>query len=272
MTNDGIIVNDVDEAYRQNDRLWRLFRFMMGVLAFYSLLLFLDYEHDTILMILGIGCFLLWIMYMLVVVFLLGCNSSVPLEAEERGLTIVEQAEDSLTSSSDAFPFSFAETPQQIRSCQEPTIPGESPKSGAYEIVYNAVVFGRSVRSQGKLILQFHAEPNGWSITGSNETVSGSRPIAEGFLNSIGQMYWIISEAVDPCVYRGIFEMSTCTMFDGEFQSIGDHSNANGWIARLEKLSDEGGVATRSTVSPTSSPETKMMEMVNISKEQDSVV
>lgn len=257
MPADGITVNNSRDADVEKARLWRLFRFMLGVMAFYLLLVFFDYEHETILLILGAACFMIWVLYMFIVVILLGCGSSEPLEAEERGLTMNDQGgENNESSSSDVFPFSFARTSQQIRSVQDPITPGTSPSDGHYEIVYNAIVFGKTVRSQGKLILHFKDENNGWSISGSSESISGSRLISEGFVNSMGQMYWIVDEGSgDPCMYRGVFEIASYALWDGDFQSVGSSTRANGRIVRLQKINDDG-TAADSIASPRQSSRT----------------
>jgi hypothetical protein len=272
MSNDDLSINNDEGAAEEQARLWRLFRFVMALMAFYLLLIFLDYEHETILMILGAGCFMLWILYMLCMIILLGCSSSQPLEAEERGLTMNNQEEDHPASSSDVFSFSFAKTPRQIRSYPDPITPGVSPSNGYYEIVYNAIVFGKTVRSQGKLKLQFEAEKNGWSISGSSETVSGSRTISEGFVNSIGHMYWIINEGgEDRCMYRGVFEISSSTMWGGDFQSTGGNTKANGRIVRLEKINDDGMIDS-SIASPKNSSQTQLVEMVTLTEERNEFV
>lgn len=267
-TDDELSVNTNEEAAR----LWRFFRFMMALMAFYLMLIFLDYEHANILMILGAGCFIFWMLYMLGMIILLVCSSSQPLEAEERGLTMNDQEEDHQSSSSDVFSFSFAKTPREIRSYPDPTTPGVSPSSGYYEIVYNAIVFSKTVRSQCKLNLHFEAEKNGWSISGSSETGSGSRTISEGFVNSIGHMYWIINEGgEDRCTYRGVFEISSGTMCDGDFQSTGGKTKANGRIVRLEKINDDG-MLDSSIASPKNSSQAKLVEMVTLSEERNELV
>lgn len=235
----------------ERKRLWRTFRFIFAVMIFYVIMVFFDYEHETILLIVGAVCFLLWMLYMLVIITIMVCadwSSSNLADAEERGLTSDETTTSvngmSSTIADDLYAVPFATTSQFIRSNLDPTTPGMSPVDGGYDIVYNAIFFGKTLRSQAKLQLCFQSTSSGWSISGSSETASGSRAISEGFVNSTGQMYWIINDDRDePCIYRGIMDIQTSSMWDGEFQSVSDASRAKGRIARLEKRKDKGEMA-----------------------------
>ncbi|CAJ1959624.1 unnamed protein product [Cylindrotheca closterium] len=227
----------------ERNRLWRTFRFILAIMIFYVVMLFFDYEHETILLIVGAACFLFWLLYMLVIITMMVCAdwSSPNMQgAEEQGLTNNETTTPvnglSPTNVDDLCSVPFATTSQYIRSNLDITTPGMYPVDGGYNIVYNAIFFGKTLRSQARLQLYFQRTSNGWSISGSSETASGSRDISEGFVNSIGQMYWIIDDdREEPCIYRGIMDIQTSIMCDGEFQSASDTSRAKGRIVRLEK-------------------------------------
>lgn len=232
----------------ERNRLWRTFRFMLAVMILYVVMVFLDYEHETILLVVGAGCFLLWVLYMLAVILIMVCadlSSTNLADTEEQGLTTNEMATqaDGLSSTrlaDDLYSVPFAKTGQFIRSNLDPATAGMSPADGWYDIVYNAIFFGKTLRSQARLQLSFQSTSNGWSMSGSSETASGSRVLSEGFVNSMGQIYWIINDDREqPCIYRGIMDIETSSMWDGEFQSLGGGSNrAKGRIVRLEKRID----------------------------------
>jgi len=118
-----------------------------------------------------------------------------------------------------------------------------SPVDGWYDIVYNAIFFGKTLRSQARLQLSFQSTSSGWAISGSSETASGSRALSEGFVNSIGQVYWIIDDDKEqPCIYRGVMDIEASSMWDGEFQSVNGESRARGRIVRLEKRNDRNAI------------------------------
>ena len=166
------------------------------------------------------------------------------------------------------FRFSFEDTAHQIRSSSSssssfsPTSQ-QQPRDGTYKVVYTAIAFGKPIRSEGFLQLKFKEDGDddvtvrrrgsGWVIEGVSlfGGRSSSRTIIhDGYLNSEGQMYWIVpmaamknkrpmtaSNGVDNddanttadtdtaavmVVYRGVFDFDQCCLTDGEFQSIND--------------------------------------------------
>jgi len=235
----------------ERNRLWRTVRFVLAVMIFYVVMLFLDYEHETILLIVGAVCFLLWMLYMLVMIIVTICAKWSPVDladTEDQILTSNEMTTSAggLSSTSladDLYSVPFAKTPQFIRSNLDPVTPGVSPVDGWYDIVYNAIFFGKTLRSQARLQLSFQSTSSGWAISGSSETASGSRALSEGFVNSIGQVYWIIDDDKEqPCIYRGVMDIEASSMWDGEFQSVNGESRARGRIVRLEKRNDRNAI------------------------------
>ena len=165
---------------------------------------------------------------------------------------------------------SFQDTPEYVQSCGEEigtSHQAKQPKSGTYKVVFNAVFFGKSIRSESHMQLTFQRSDkhkskrrrnNGWIITGNS--ISGStgefhsqRPV-DGFVNVRGEMYWKlghdsaennddenITKNLDNGIYRGWFDMRTNSMFDGDFQA----GNAPpGRIVRMERTGDLSPIAT----------------------------
>jgi hypothetical protein len=60
-------------------------------------------------------------------------------------------------------------------------------------------------------------------------------------------------------------------MWDGDFQSTGGNTKANGRIVRLEKINDKG-MLDSSIVPPKNSSQTKLVEMVTLSEERNELV
>ena len=170
------------------------------------------------------------------------------------------------------FRFSFEDTAHQIRSLSllSPTSsqrlhshsqPQQPPPDGTYKAVYTAIAFGKPIRSEGFLQLKFKdgddyarrrgsgSGSRGWDIEGVSlfgGRSSSRTVIHDGYLNSEGQMYWIVPMATlrrkpSPTarngddnddadatadavvvVYRGVFDFDQCCLTDGEFQSIND--------------------------------------------------
>jgi hypothetical protein len=240
------------EMGEEQGRLWRALRFIIIVMIFYIGMLYLDYEHQTILMMIGIGGFLLWIVYMIFVIIVLKCpTEKADDDVEEQCLTRNDEETSTLTS-----------IPQKIRSCQDEINTGESPQDGIYEIVYNATFFRRSFRTQATLHLTFQRNKcnSGWSISGHSESSAGSRPISEGFVNAKGQMYWTIHEKRNIiCIYRGVFDLSSNSMFGGDFHSS-TNKGANGSIVRL------------ALVNPFGSSNKKSMEMVSLQADISQII
>lgn len=84
------------------------------------------------------------------------------------------------------FPFTFRETPNRIRSCEQPvTSATQGPRSGVYDVVYVAVIYNRHIRTEGQMIVTFtpSSNGNGWDFTGhTREGID----MKEGFCNARG--------------------------------------------------------------------------------------
>lgn len=278
MTPDGLsVIEDIrvdNEELEEQGQLRRALRFICTFFVLYTILLFLNYEHQTILVFLVVGIFVAWILYMLIVIVILGIcvkSQDVP---EERGLTYdmpddEEESSSSPSSSSDLL--SFDTTPQRIKSVKVQINPGSYPKNGKYEIVYNAVFFGKAIRMQLNLNLEFTKSDNGWYISGESMSSSSSskannqeRSISEGFVNSLGQMYWIMVDSKNcACIYYGLLDFATNSMFDGEFLTQGNNE-ARGRIVRLVKMEDDDDEEEETTNWPSTQSTPTSVEMVSL--------
>lgn len=143
------------------------------------------------------------------------------------------------------------ETPQLVRSCRE-ELTFLRPKNGRYNVVYNAIYFGKSIRSESQLHLKFeeNSKGNGWEISGL--IISGSkqkesqtrRAISEGFLNTRGEMYWRLANSAESeetnvnldGIYRGFFDIRSSALYDGDFKA---GSAPPGRIVRMELIQEE---------------------------------
>lgn len=162
--------------------------------------------------------------------------------------------------------YDFDDTPSYVRSCHDkipynPNNP-KTPQNGLYRIVYNAVYFGKSIRSESKLYFKFQPtqKRNGWEVGGkclSGGTTSGSmittaRLIADGFVNANGEMYWRLDNSpmetkvntdsevqvkTSDGMCRGLFDLQNNQMFDGEFRAM-SATAPPGRIVLMELLSE----------------------------------
>lgn len=249
----------------------RLFRLLLGMMILWFLMLYLLAHNDDRLVIAGLVCLCLWIVYMCSRILGTICcanggnqqrigpaNSGDDEEeeadqAESRGLTAAGGESGmggTINHDGSTFSYPVEETSQRIRSCNQLVTPGKSPMNGTYSAVYNAIVFHRTIRSEGKLRLQFHTDHkhdnsnytsninNGWTITGESVFGSDSRPIEDGFVNAKGEMYWKVGSTI----YRGVLDLNSSCLFDGEFMPASSTAKSimtavkppHGRIVRLE--------------------------------------
>lgn len=175
------------------------------------------------------------------------------------------------------FHCSFDETPKYIKSCSKSISTTKVPKDGLYDTIFSAVFFGKPLRTEGKLYLTFQPHTtttmlskstnnnlrdennnttkikfqNGWQIHGKS-IFRGvqAKSLVDGFVNAKGEIYWITENIKNPIVHRGLLNLSTCQLFDGEFSSsTGKHS---GRIVRLE-LSKDQSIPVSTTTTTTDS-------------------
>eukprot|EP00934_Nitzschia_sp_Nitz4_P008175 Nitzschia sp. Nitz4//scaffold82_size85912//25315//26166//NITZ4_005134-RA/size85912-processed-gene-0.96-mRNA-1//1//CDS//3329558814//8165//frame0 len=210
----------------ETERLRRICKVLVMLIVFWFVMLYLLTHHDDRLVTLGLVLLGLWMLYMCFWIVTYCCldiqqnrlrqqvgeegDISSPdqtADVEVRGLTETEAREEGCM----AFPIEVSA--QRIRQCSQPRPSGVSPTNGTYSFVYSAMVFHKTIRSEGTLELKFQRVPNGWEVTGSSIFSRDRKPISEGFVNSIGEMYWKTSETV----YRGMFDLENSNMFNGEF-------------------------------------------------------
>jgi hypothetical protein len=234
----------------ERQSLLRFLKFLAGLIVFFGSIFFLGFENIHY-------AFLLF--FLVIVLFFAnmihGVLKNPRYDALQNILTDEELAhmhkddseeEHATTGSERMAQYSLEDTPKIVRSCQE-EITILRPKSGRYSVVYNAVYFGKSIRSESDLHLHFEEAKarNGWEISGS--VVSGGqnsakieRPIEEGFLNTRGEMYWTLSnpnkDASQEGIYRGCFDLRSSALYDGEFRA---GSSPPGRIVRMELAEEE---------------------------------
>ncbi|CAB9497832.1 expressed unknown protein [Seminavis robusta] len=267
--------DDDDEDYRsqqaynpryESERQFyaRFAKFLGGLMVFVLIMFMLQWEHDSALFLVGMVVLLLALMYMIGSMVYTICvvnprhNLANILTEEELGQMdhSTSHHEDDEIQDGEGVGrmavFSFEETPPVVRACREDIryLPGNAakPTNGIYHIVYNCIFFGKSIRSESKLQLQFEAETknhSGWEVrgivvTGTNQGVSMQRPISEGFVNGRGEMYWTYvshaNESNAGGIYRGILNFRSNTMYEGEFKA---GAAPTGRIVRME-LVEEG--------------------------------
>lgn len=148
-----------------------------------------------------------------------------PKPTDERG-SILDQATD--IHHDRQVQFGFDQARSEIRDCPLPR-PAKSPPEGVYQIVYAAEYFGRVLRTEGELWLQWRPVSNGWEIRGQSRSSAGSAEkmastLHDGFLNSEGEIYWLSDGKASGkhILFRGTLDLETWEMFDGEFLSKDD--------------------------------------------------
>lgn len=240
-----------------NEELARFRRFLrcMGILLLVWFgMLYLMVHHDNGLMIAGLVIVILWIVYMCACIV---WNLRHPFQQRQKvstcpidddddddgthdddddetgGLTSLSR-QDGMASSTnsnnnnnngamgDVFPYSFAETAQEIKACSTPVTYGIGPTNGTYTAVFSAIYFNKPIRSEGSLRLEFLAtHDNGWTIQGESRFGNKNRIIQEGFVNTEGKMYWKTGDSI----HRGVLDFASSCLFDGDFVP-----NVNQWI------------------------------------------
>jgi hypothetical protein len=256
------------DAEEEDLRFRRLTRCGLGACAFWFVVLLLIYDGDFGLVYALLSLVSLTVVYLLASICSILMHTTRPFglrssETEyEMTDTTALASRNTINNDGDEFDeelqgtsitsYRFEETPGRVQACQEAVLPGRAPKNGTYKVVYVAVVFGRQLRSEGTLHLQFTiskckngtkskqssspplAAPsinNGWTISGKSTFGTISTTIGGGFVNADGQMYWIVpcrnlfetnqsSDPSDAVLYRGIFNLESCTLDNGDFQSI----------------------------------------------------
>ena len=156
------------------------------------------------------------------------------------------------------FPEYFVETGDYVKytlSENDRILP--PPVSGTYDLVLAAVYFGKTVRSEGTVALEFgnfvHTEAEcGYSITGSQQ-FSSVCPLIEGYWSaSTGLIYWKVESAPNKhTFYRG--KLSTRSdnhcLFNGEFETIdvssGKEDHCDG---RIVGVSSNANIIELSTI------------------------
>jgi hypothetical protein len=236
----------VDEFRRSRRQLL----YIVLVSVFWCLVVFFAYEHENLLVYILLAIFASAVTFLLGSVgwFLLttpGLLTAGPRQYEmtdTTGLTTTPVGPDGMGGDEAASSGRFEETARRVRSCREAVPPGRTPQDGTYRVVYAAVVYGKQLRSEGRLQLQFTpaAAPhgmgsihrNGWEISGKSIFGSSSTPILEGFVNAEGHIYWMVPSSnvisweqnQTTCsvavLYRGVLDLDSGTLDNGEFQSI----------------------------------------------------
>jgi hypothetical protein len=214
--------NGLTQGQREMQFYCRLLRFMSMMVVFWFLILLLSEYNENVMVIACLAIFCLWLIYNCVLICCIVCPTSASSSEEDVGALTTRVEDDD-----EPFPYEFEESPVRIRNCPEPT-PTEGPTNGVYTAVYSALYFGKALRSEGQLELQFQEKHNGWNIQGESIFGHDCTQIQEGFVNAKGEMYYMTSSG---CIYRGILDFSSSTLFDGEFQS---KTGPRGRIVRLE--------------------------------------
>ena len=254
----------------------RIIKCTVLLLVVWGMILWLTEHHDDTLAWLLLGIMLLWFLYMLVYVCMVLCSiralaarssnattTTTPQRGDgvllvddhfnnndgDDGIIQSDSDDDDEENADRLLQFGFDETPQKIRGNRQRLIsPNKKPKDGIYTVVYSATYFGKAMRSENKLDITFQyvKDDSGWDITGKSGVVgkssSNTTKIEEGFLNPLGEMYWITQN----CIYRGVLNLDTLTMFDGEFLTKkSGNQTVKGRVVRLEY--DTTSTRTRNT-------------------------
>jgi hypothetical protein len=253
---DGIELSKTKEE-NERQRPLQTMHCAMFLVAFWLVVLWLVYTHDDKMVIIGLclasSVMIFFFGSMCFIVFVAKPSTQTNIENDDDGYEMTEQDEqqstlmDSLGRNVETqgalFAYSFDQTPSRIRQCQEYSNPDNVPSNGTYKIVYNTVVFGRHVRSEGFLHLTFNpynsdrSHKNGWQIKGSTGFGNRTVTILDGFLNTEGLMYWTMPmlctkqndrkmkfPVKNVTIYRGKWNLENQCWEGGEFQSFIDSS------------------------------------------------
>lgn len=267
----------------------RFFKFLLVVTCFFGVVFFSELQHSRVLFFVGIAGFGVYLLYMIgllaYTVFVVNPRndlSHILTQAELTGIDHNDSDEEQEAISAERMAMCpLEETPQLVRSCRQ-EVTYYRPKSGRYSVVYNAVYFGKSIRSESELQLKFEesSTSNGWEITGT--ILSGSkrtdsqtkRSIAEGFINARGEMYWKLANPRNDThldgTYRGLYDFRSSALYDGDFCA---GAAPPGRIVRMELLEEarEEHHASNNQVGDCGSPDLDNwgahdVEMVEIDK------
>jgi hypothetical protein len=223
---------------------WRLIQFVFLMITLLLVILWLTEHHDVGWALFLIGVIALWTLYMMVQICCILRslhNLAVPTQPRD-GLLIrdddycddSDEIRDDDGNEDELLRFDFDETPTQIRDCHQARVHNLAPKNGPYTVVYAALYFGKAMRSEAKMTLDFKEKINGWEITGRTDFKT-TAIIEDGFVNARGEMYWVTKD----CLYRGVLDIATSTMFDGEFLSS---TGNRGRVVRLESDRASAGI------------------------------
>ena len=189
-------------------RLKRLGVFTTVFCLFWMSLLLLPAIYTIVLVLVGVLC------------LVYPCLFSSAIPAPNPPTSILENASD--INHDVQVSIAFDKTRSEIRSCETPRLI-TGPPEGIYDIVYAAEYYGRVLRSEGELWIRFRPVSNGWEVEGQIHAKSGQQTscIQDAFLNSQGHFYWTANggAAGKYILYRGIFDLDTNEMHEGEFQS-----------------------------------------------------
>lgn len=267
----------------------RMIRFFCFASVFWTMMLFLTYEREHRLVILLLATFCLALLYLVgSICFMLTTTPEFhqdPSTADDiTGLTVGRSGSghENGNNGDGIFGISFNDTPHRIRACTEMPLTGRTPQNGVYKVIYAAIVFGRQVRSEGRLHIRFipsnggsssqrsssKTPNNGWEITGKSVFGKSIHNLEDGFVNAEGEMYWVIPQSSsgsskstrEVVIYRGILDLKECCLDNGDFQSIVrvgprlkvsspgqiqtiENSQTCGRIVRLELLDDKENVS-----------------------------
>jgi hypothetical protein len=235
----------------------RFARFLVVLMIFFGIMFISEMEHDNFLFLAGIAGLGIWMLYMIgslsYTLMVVNPRNNLREILTEEELGDIDNQGNEEQDGENAIDggvgrmavFSFDETPNYVRSCrQEIGYLASKPKNGRYKVVYNAVYFGKSIRSESNLYLQFDATMFGWEVSGmiySGKDINhGScRHISEGFLNGRCELYWKLDKTHDEAqldgLYRGLFDLPSCTMFDGDFKA---GTAPPGRIVRMELMEE----------------------------------
>ena len=279
-----------DQHFDERDFWLRFVRFFGTFMAFLLMVLFLVMEGDNTLAFVFMVCFVVGLAYFLYTTVIHphprhgGGIRDILTDQELHDMDndgYDEEEDDDVDGGAAASEWmaatSFADTPDYVKSCRQEISLDKQPQSGTYKVVYNAVYFGKSIRSESHVLLTFQPaatkDGNGWTITGGNISGStgdfhSSRPISDGFLNARGDMYWrLVHTADEPDnlagTYRGWFDLRSNVMFDGEFQA----GNAPpGRIVRMERIGDIPAAAAANSTNNGGHWGSDDVEMVTLGK------
>jgi hypothetical protein len=248
--------NTLEETRQRNHRdevqfYWRMTRCFVLLAIFCISVLVLKEHHEDAFVMVALTLLGLWLLYTICYIcchLCCCCCGSTTISPQRQrpsaadittGLMTTttidfhhdEDYEDEEDCSTTFLAYDIDETPTKIRECQQEITVSASPTNGTYNVVFSAIYFGKALRTEGQLELQFEKEENrGWNLKGWSIFKDQQKAeIQEGFVNAKGQLYWISTAKT---IYRGVLDFQSNTLFDGEFLS--ESGSPHGRIVRLE--------------------------------------